>query len=108
MMTDETDNHEWSEWHHNPFSAIAEAATKNGKPEDIEKLAGAILEIMSWSEVNEKTLLDDLLQEIAGATGIVVQYVCGGESSTENDGYDFHTSFRAAYDKPVPSDRPKR
>ncbi len=94
-MTDETDNLEWSRWHHNPFNAIAEVAT----PKDITKMAEAILEIMSWSEVNGKTLLNDLLQEVSDATGIVVNYIQLGS--------DFRTSYRAAYAKPASSNKPK-
>ena len=29
--------HQWTNWHKNPFAAVAEAANSNGTPEDIEK-----------------------------------------------------------------------
>jgi hypothetical protein len=93
IMTGETDNRKWSEWHHNPFNAIAEVAT----PKDAQKMAEAILEIMSWSEVNGKTFLDDLLREVSDATGIVFEYIQGDRSA----------SYRAAYDKLASIKNPK-
>lgn len=81
-----SDNRNVSEcWHHNPFDAIAEVAT----PKDLQKMAEAILGIISWPEVNGKTLLDDLLQEVFEATGIDVNYIQGGD--------DPRTYYHAAY-----------
>jgi hypothetical protein len=76
----------WTGWYTNPFKAIAQAANANGTPEDLEKTRVSLYEIFTWDTVAPGSLMDDLLQEIAGATNIVVQY-------------DRNGLYRAAYDK---------
>lgn len=78
--------HQWTKWHKNPFAAVAEAANSNGTPEDIEKTKISLAEVIGWTEVSPHNLMDELLQEIAGETNIVVQYGNSGEG------------YRAAYD----------
>lgn len=71
--------------HQNPFKAIAEAAIANGTPEDIKKASMILSEIFRWDEVSSQRLMDDLLEEIGDATGIVVIYDNG--------------TYRARYDE---------
>ncbi len=76
---------QWTAWHANPFAAIKEAAETNGTPDDLEKAKTTLAEVTAWPSVDASTMMDDLLQEIAGATNIVVQY-------------DLKGAYRAAYD----------
>lgn len=77
----------WSEWFENPFHAIKAIAETNGTPCDFEKAIVSLTEVAAaWKSFDAETLLDDVLQEVAGATNIVCQEC-------------HHTrQFRAAYD----------
>ena len=77
----------WSEWFENPFHAIKAIAEANGTPCDFEKAIVSLTEVAAeWQLFDAVTLLDDVLQDVAGATHIVCQQ-CP------------HThQFRAAYD----------
>lgn len=80
----------WTEWHENPFMAIKAAAIARGKPEDYEKALDELRKSAEWPLFWPDSYLDELLQEIAGATNIVCQY-----DSTE---IGAKPKFRAAYD----------
>lgn len=68
----------WTPPHANPFDCICTAAVNNGTPDDFKKAQCILMESMAWTSFNTESYLDDLLQEIAGATGIVVQYLPDG------------------------------
>lgn len=76
---------QWTAWHTNPFAAVKAAAEANHTPGDYDKAIGVLADSTKWSAI-DSTYLDDLLQEIAGATNIVVQSGDGGNT------------WRAAYD----------
>jgi hypothetical protein len=75
----------WTEWLPNPFGAVLEAAKANGTPDDFKRVVEVMAETTRWESIDSTSFLDDLLQEIAGVTNIVVQ---------QQDG-----KFRAAYDE---------
>lgn len=66
---------QWSQWFDNPFHAIKAAADANGTPEDFDKAIVSMTEpAAAWYQnFDGANMLDDILQEIAGATNIVVQ-----------------------------------
>lgn len=78
----------WSDWHANPFNAIKEAIETNRTPEDWEKVKSTLLKVTEWPSIDHKDFLDELLQEIAGDTNIIVEYT----------GEGFERQYRAAYD----------
>lgn len=76
---------QWTLPYTNPFQAIRAAADMNGTPDDLEEAKRVFAASTEWSAFDYDNYLDDLLQEIAGKTNIVVQYLGDGE-------------YRAAYD----------
>jgi hypothetical protein len=80
---------QWTEWTSNPLHAIKKCIDANQTPEDWEKVKTALTESMDiWEQISPATYLDDVLQEVAGATGIVVQYETVG----------LNTRYKASYD----------
>lgn len=75
---------QWSPWFSNPFVAIKFAADANGTPDDIKRAVEVMVESTGWDAINPQEYFDELLQEIAGVTNIVVQYQ--------------DRTYRAAYD----------
>lgn len=78
----------WSAWHQNPFKALKEATDAR---DDAQSYARALVElrkVADWDDFEAEHLMDDLLQEIGGATNYVIQY-----GSDEN-----HGKYRAIYD----------
>lgn len=78
----------WTRPHTNPFAAIKEAATNAGKPQDYNKALSQLARSADWETFDSVNYLDELLQEIAGATNIVCQYSLEGLT----------THYRACYD----------
>lgn len=72
----------WSTWHKNPFAAVGEVATFS----HICAVSQVFSESMRWENFDYDHYLDDLFQEIAGKTNIVIQYDRGEQA------------YRAAYD----------
>lgn len=76
----------WGDAHKNPFMAIHNLIQKQGDPEDWVKAQEILANSMLWDNFSDpKEYLDDVLQEIAGATNIVFSYL-------SND------TYRAKYD----------
>ena len=73
----------------NPFQAIRAAALQNGTPGDFQRAIEVFVESTDWSNFDRIDYVDDLLQEIAGRTNIVVQYLNNDNPVSE---------YRAAYD----------
>ena len=59
----------------NPFDALAMAAKVADKE---DALKGVLLNIDKWRDFTVENFFDDLMQEIAGATNIVVQQTPDG------------------------------
>jgi hypothetical protein len=77
----------WSPWYTSPFTAIGEIA----QPGDWPKVKEVVAQSMElWSFIVPEEYLDELLQEIAGWTNIVVQ-------TTSSTGTN-PTIYRASYD----------
>jgi hypothetical protein len=76
---------QWTSPFTNPFQAIRAASDFAGRPQDFEKAKEIFIGSMNWPTFSPNDYLDDLLQEIAGKTNIVVQYIGVG-------------NYRAAYD----------
>ncbi len=55
-----------------------------GLPDDIEHARQLLNDSMSWQNFDHQNFVDDLLQEIAGKTNIVVQYLPEGYRATYN------------------------
>lgn len=79
----------WSDWFDNPFRAIKATAEARGKPEDYMQALEVLRASADWDNLDLGTYLDDVLQEIGGATNIVCQ--CDRDTVTGR-------RFRAAYD----------
>lgn len=62
----------WTPWVVNPLAAVYQVAETN----DIDRTAvdTVLLKAAKWDSFDSECFLDDLLQEIAGATHIVVEY----------------------------------
>lgn len=75
----------------NPFQAIRAATFHNGTPDDFDKAVKVFIESIQWSNFDHANYVDDLLQEIAAKTNIVVQYL------NDDDGNPV-SEYRAAYD----------
>lgn len=76
----------------NPFDAIRAIATR----QDLEIIRSVLMKVPDWKEFNSLTFLDDILQEIAGATNIVIEYELG----------ILPRKYRACYDGGRPINRP--
>lgn len=74
----------WTKWQENPIAAAYEVARVNNI--DTKEVDNVLLKIVTWQQFDAVNFMDDLLQEIAGETNIVVQY-----SKDRNE-------FRAALD----------
>lgn len=62
----------WTEWQDNPLAAAYEVARRHDiDTKEVDKL---LLGVAAWQQFDAVNFMDDLLQEIAGATNIVVQY----------------------------------
>lgn len=63
---------EWTSRVSNPFAAIYQAA----KAHNVERAVvdRALLKVAEWDTIDPESFFDDLLQEIAGSTNIVVSY----------------------------------
>jgi len=59
----------------NPFEALAVAAKVANKEDELK---GVLLGLDKWQGVDVGNFFDDLMQEIAGATNIVVQQTPDG------------------------------
>lgn len=70
----------------NPFKAIKAAAESNKTPGDFSRVVQVLVESTQWTGMTPGNYLDDVLQEIAGVTNIVCQYLEDG-------------TYQAAYDK---------
>lgn len=88
---------QWTLPYTNPFQAIKAAALMRGKPEDFQRALAVFAESAEWSNFDRCEYLDDLLEEIAGRTNIVVQYIDNGNSVSE---------YRAAYDSETHEETP--
>lgn len=75
----------WSPGFSNPFAAIEFVTKARDTPGDFQRALGVMRESAGWDTIDPKEFVDDLLQEIAGVTNIVVQF--------DTDG-----TWRAAYD----------
>lgn len=62
----------WTDWNENPLAAAYEVARTYHL--DTKKIDGVLLKVATWQQFEPRDFLDDLLQEIAGETSIVVQY----------------------------------
>jgi hypothetical protein len=80
---------QWTAVFENPFAAIREAANAAGKPQDFQKALFELSKVPAWTLFDSKGFLDDVLQEISGATNIVCEHVRDGHT----------TRYRAAYDE---------
>lgn len=64
--------HQWTEELDNPFKAAYVVAQEHGLTQKMEQTLRKIFEWLNFDDVN---FMDDLLQEIAGETNIVVQRI---------------------------------
>lgn len=67
----------WTDWNENPLAAAYEIARIHHL--DTKKIDGVLLKAAAWQQFEPSEFLDDLLQEIAGETSIVVQYSDDGK-----------------------------
>lgn len=64
----------WTDWFENPFHAIKAVAEAAGIPEQFDRVLQVLRESATcWTNFNCDQYLDDLLQEIGGATSIVCE-----------------------------------
>ncbi len=65
----------WTDWGRNPFALILEAGKPYYDPKVLEaRLREVVDGLPLWVQVTPEDFLDDLMEEIAGATNIVAQY----------------------------------
>ncbi|MGX0608633.1 hypothetical protein [Ralstonia pickettii] len=96
--------HVWTDWFENPFHAIKAVAEVAGVPEQFDRVLQVMREsATTWTNFDCDQYLDDLLQEIAGATSIV----CEQDPTTKmyRATYDGATSVKLA---PAGSSEPDR
>lgn len=62
----------WTPWMENPIAAAYAVAREHGI--DRSAIDAVLLQVEKWQSFCPQDFLDDLLQEIAGKTNIVVQY----------------------------------
>lgn len=65
----------WDGPYENPLHAVRVAAEASNQ---IEQLRACLYRTTEWMEITEENFMQDLLQEIAGDTNIVVQERDGG------------------------------
>lgn len=69
-----TDSRVWTDWYENPFRALRAATEQQEQPDAYQRMLGVMRESTEWQDFDARNFLDDVLQEIGGATNYVVQY----------------------------------
>lgn len=76
--------HTWTDPFENPFMAIWIVAKEFGR---VDALRESFMNLCTWNSFDEPTFLDDMLQEIAGATNIVCQKLEEGWVATLDEDF---------------------